>query len=227
MQSAIRPMTEEEVERLGTLAGAAFRAPSWIAALVTGTGIWLALLLGAARVLPRPSPVAGLWFIHILLIVCLSGAFLYFRRRSRAAYERDLAALRACYAGDLHALQLEEWRVRIVAALQVEEFDDEGAQFYLELEDGRVLFVMGQYLWDDDDESPRFPSRELLITRLLHAGDIFDMKYLGEYFSPSAERARFTSEEYADRRVPRDGQILPGPLSRYMVDREVDEDGHD
>jgi hypothetical protein len=217
-------MTEKEVEHLTALAGTAFRAPSGIATLVTGTGMWLALLLAVGLVLPRPSPAGMLVIIHILLVVCLTGAFLFFRRRSRAAYDRDLAALRARYADDLKALQLEEWRVRIVDALQVEEVDDEGAQFFLELEDGRILFVMGQYLWDDDDESPQFPNRELLITRLPHAQDIFDMKYLGEYFPPSAERAPFTGEEYADERVPRDGQILPGPLSRYMIEREIEDD---
>jgi hypothetical protein len=156
----------------------------------------------------------------------VSGAFLFFRRRARAAYDRELAALRARYAADLQALQLEEWRVRIVDALQVEEVEDEGAQFFLELEDGRILFVMGQYLWDADDESAHFPNRELLITRLPHAGDIFDMKCVGEYFPPSAERASFTGAEYAEERVPRDGQILPGPLSRYVVEREMEDDEH-
>jgi len=226
MRTTLRPMTEQEVERLTALAGTAFRAPSWIAALVTGTGMWLALLLAVAFVLPRPSPAAGMWSIGILLAGCLSGAFLFFRRRSRAAYDRDLAAGRARYADDLQARQLEEWRVRIVDALQVDEVEDEGAQFFLELEDGRILFVMGQYLWDADDESPRFPNRELLITRLPHAQDIFDMKCLGEYFPPSAQRAPFTGEEYAGERVPQDGQILPGPLSRYMVEREIEDEEH-
>jgi hypothetical protein len=226
MQSTVRPMTEQEVEQLTALAAAVFRAPSWIAALVAGTGMWLALLFAATFVLPRPSPAAGMWSIHILLVVCLSGAFLFFRRRSRAAYDRDLAVLRARYADDLRALQLEEWRVRIVDALQVEEVDDEGAQFFLELEDGRILFVMGQYLWDADDESPQFPNRELLITRLPHSGDIFDMECVGEYFPPSAERAPFTGQEYADERVPQDGQILPGPLSRYMVERDMEDEEH-
>jgi hypothetical protein len=210
-------MTAEELERLRACADVAFHAPVFIPALVTGTGIWLVSLFAAAGLIRKSAPEARVWYILILLLICVSGAYLYYRKQSRDAHEGALGEMRAHYAADLQAQQLEEWRVHIIDALQVEEFDDEGSQFYLELEDGRVLFVMGQYLWDfeDDDENPLFPNRELLITRLPYAGDIFDMTCLGEHFPPSATRPRFTQEEYTEKRVPEDGQILPGPLSRY------------
>jgi hypothetical protein len=222
MESTFRPMTEEEVARLKSLATGAFYPPVWVAAFATGTIVWLLLGVAAAQVLPRPSPHASMWYVMSPLVACIAGAYVYYRRRENAAYERKVAALRTRYAADLQALQLEQWRVRVVDALQVEELEHEGSQFFLELEDGRVLFVISQDFLNGEGEPPFFPNRELLITRLPHAGDIFEREYVGEYFPPSAERGYFRPEEHVNGSAPRDGQILPGPLSRYLIDRDKD-----
>jgi hypothetical protein len=50
-------------------------------------------------------------------------------------------------------------------AFEVEEFEDEGKHFFLELEDSSVLYLNGQYLYDlvdplEEVEQPRFPCKE-------------------------------------------------------------------
>ena len=68
---------------------------------------------------------------------------------------------------------LESTTFRATRAFGVEEFEDEGLHYFLELTDGRVLFLSGQYLYDyepisDDPETnqPRlFPSTEFTVRR--------------------------------------------------------------
>jgi hypothetical protein len=153
----------------------------------------------------------------VLLLVAVAGSFVYHLRKELRHAKRVAESTRRRYAADLAAQQVEEWRVRVVDAIEVEEFEDEGRQCYLELEDGRVLFVSGQYLYDsdEDDTTPKFPNRDLLITRLPHAGDILDLVRLGEHFPPSFTLPPFTRDDHEHGRVPEDGQLLPGPLSRY------------
>ena len=50
----------------------------------------------------------------------------------------------------------------------MEELEDEGVSYFLELDDGAVLFLSGQYL--DEDESP-FPCTEFIVRRLPADGD--------------------------------------------------------
>jgi hypothetical protein len=188
--------------------GAAF-----LPALIAGTGLWFGLLFAAA-VLGYRGPDLMPFMLYSLPASMLI-AFWYClnkqRRQGRAAAEQH----RALYAADLAGRQMEDWRVRILDAIQVEEFEDEGAQYFLELEDGRVLFLAGQYLYDYAET--QFPNRELVIARLPHAGDIYGLACVGEYFPLSAERPAFTREDYLADTVPIDGQILPGPLSRYLT----------
>lgn len=76
----------------------------------------------------------------------------------------------------------------------------------------------GDYVYPDEHEhTPRFPNRELLITRLPGSGEVFGLECLGEYFPPSAELPPFSKETYESDSVPEDGAILPGPLSRYAT----------
>ena len=66
-----------------------------------------------------------------------------------------------------------EQSFRAVRAFQAEEYGDEGIQYFIELEDGSILFLGGQYLYDyeliDDDpeiNQPRqFPCTEFTIQR--------------------------------------------------------------
>ncbi|MGA0525210.1 hypothetical protein ACO2WH_25480, partial [Escherichia coli] len=41
-------------------------------------------------------------------------------------------------------------RFQATRAFAVEAFEDEGPQYYIELSDGRVLYLNGQYLYDSE-----------------------------------------------------------------------------
>ena len=69
----------------------------------------------------------------------------------------------------------------------MEEFEDEGLHYFIELVDGRVLFLSGQYLYDyepisDDPESnqPRsFPCTEFTVRRHKNDGCVVDLLRAG------------------------------------------------
>jgi hypothetical protein len=229
MQSTLRLMRPEELARIQSFLHV---RPHWayavITALATALVVWVFCLL-ASTFLGMHREVV-LRYMHVALGVTLVGSFAYHFRKQLLQARRSTEKKRQRYAADLAAQQIEEWRVRVVDAIEVEEFEDEGRQCYLELEDGRVLFLSGQYLYDDEDDdegeredegakhkTPRFPNRELLITRLPHAGDVFDLQLLGDHFPPSVTLPPFTRDDHEQDRVPEDGQILPGPLLRYAT----------
>jgi hypothetical protein len=206
-------------EEMARLQGEGKVRPAWdfavLVALVAGGGVWVVSRL-ALGYLPKETADRA---TIVLLAVTMAGTFVYYLANEIRAAKRSAEHSRRRYAADLAAQQVEEWRVRVVDAIEVEEFEDEGRHAYLELKDGRVLFLSGQYLYDndEDDTTPRFPNDELLITRLPHAGDILDLERLGDYLSPSATLPPFVEDDHLNDRVPGDGQILPGPLSRYAT----------
>jgi hypothetical protein len=144
-------------------------------------------------------------------------------RREQQLSRRYTELLRARYEPDLTANEVEEWRVRILDAIKIEDLipEQEGPRFLLELEDGRVLFLSGLYLTQPEREQ-RFPNTELLLTRLPHAGDTLALECLGEYLAPSFQLPPFLPEDWTADVMPRDGQIVPGPFADYKV--ELDED---
>jgi hypothetical protein len=180
--------------------------------LMYGTGLWMIVLLvlGAAGLRGAAAVPYMLWPLPVSMLL----AWRYYLYRDRRERHREADRRRARFAADREAGQAEEWRVRVRDAILVHPIEDESSQFYLELEDGRVLFLESRFL-DEEWHGQQFPNRELLITRLPHAGDVLNLQCLGECFAPSAERAHFTHAEYEDGVVPQDGQMLEGPLSRY------------
>lgn len=112
--------------------------------------------------------------------------------------------------------RFEDWRIRVVDAIALQLDEDTGSQFYLELEDGRVLVLGEAWFEIDDKDNPWAPSRELIVTRLPQPrhGIILDVQRLGESFTPSYTREVPEEESFSDR-IQDDGDILAGPLSRY------------
>lgn len=100
-------------------------------------------------------------------------------------------------------------------AFGVEEPEDEGLHYFLELVDGRVLYLGGQYLYDyepitDDPEvnqSRRFPCTEFTIRRHKAEGYVAEVVCRGTAIEPEFV-ARPTARNWSPVGDPLDGQVL-------------------
>jgi len=104
---------------------------------------------------------------------------------------------------------------RALRAFAVEEFEDEGPHYYIELADGKVLYLNGQYLYDfepisDDPElnQPRlFPCSQFEVLRHKDAGYVIDIVLSGEVLDPELTARPYNKAEWK-RGVPDDGEII-------------------
>jgi hypothetical protein len=101
-------------------------------------------------------------------------------------------------------------------AFRVEEYEDEGLHYYIELSDGRVLFLSGQYLYDfepitDDPElnqERRFPCTEFTILRHKSERYVLDIRCAGQVLEPEVTAPPFGEDVWQNAAVPRDGAVL-------------------
>jgi hypothetical protein len=126
---------------------------------------------------------------------------------------RDVARLSARFGKpdalrqDLEDGQAEEVSYEAVDAIQVEEDSDLGSNYYVRLNDGQVLFLCGQYLYELED-AQTFPSTQFTLVRTPHARMFLDLRVSGSYLRPSTTRPRFTDQEYRSGVVPHNGDLL-------------------
>jgi len=100
-------------------------------------------------------------------------------------------------------------------AFQVEEFEDEGSHYFIELDDGSVLYLSGQYLCDfeaiDDDpelNQPRqFPCTSFTLIRHKEAGFVMDILCSGEVLEPESIAPSFNKDDWR-RGIPEDGERI-------------------
>lgn len=174
----------------------------WPAVMVVLVGLGLYYLKTGART-----------FIESLFVLLVGAAglagYLYLRR----LFRRAAAADQSSGQRDLEAGEVDETQFEVVDAIEVAEEEDEGRHFYLRLADGRVLFLSGQYLYDDV-ASKRFPAARVTVTRAPVSGIVLSMRAEGAYVAPSAVRPSFTERERARGRVPDDGDILETDFDR-------------
>jgi len=108
---------------------------------------------------------------------------------------------------------LETTAFEATRAFAVEEFEDEGSSYFLELADRRVLFLTGQYLYeyepDTYEKQPRaFPCRKFSVRRHKTERYAVDIQCRGSVLEPEAVAPPFT-EQYLDRDDrPGDGDVI-------------------
>lgn len=102
-------------------------------------------------------------------------------------------------------------------AFGVREFDDEGLHYFLELADGRVLFLSGQYLCDyepitdpDEDvsEPRRFPCTDFTIRRHKTERYVVEIICRGTVIEPEFIAPPFPKHERWSGCIPEDGQLI-------------------
>ena len=111
-------------------------------------------------------------------------------------------------------------RFQATRAFEVEEREDEGRHLYLELHDGRVLFLCGQYLYDYDEisddpemnQKATFPCTEFVLKRHKTEGWVHSIECGGSLIR-SLGRLPHYSKAYIKRYgFPEDGQVFEEPL---------------
>jgi len=69
-------------------------------------------------------------------------------------------------------------------ALLIEEVDYEGSQYFIEMKNGRVLYLRGQYLYDyepsDEDQPLKFPTAFFTVRRHKEKGYVVDILRHGD-----------------------------------------------
>jgi hypothetical protein len=188
--------------------------------LLTAFPIWFALLYVNMLLLPRHDVIETAFAFGTLVASLYFTFRFYMKRHAKVLLARNATAVaeaEARLAAYRKIEHVEVWNVRIADALEVEIDEDTGSQFYLQLEDGRVLVLDEEWLERDDEERPWAPNRELIVTRLPPPHHrILDVRCVGAFFDPSHTREP-TAQEWEHYGIRGDGEILPGPLSRYTT----------
>ena len=203
--SSTRKLTEEERAALQSLAADNLFSPLATAkrfgfyALVTGLPvIWLLNFVHSLR--PALPYAIG----AIILAWAVYGTREYLRStrpreyelHEHEAYRRDLAQ---------GVAEVQTFRVR--ECYRLAELEDEGSSYYLHLEDGSVLFLSGQYLYEPE-EKKQFPCTEFDIVRAPDSRVLLGLVCRGLYLPPIKRLRAFSLAELRDGQAPEDGEIV-------------------
>jgi hypothetical protein len=187
------------------------------AARVIGAAIFaFALMLGLAGLasylgLFAYPAITGI-AIGVLMVLGIIGALALFNIRGKSATgPSDEEQIRALEANGL----LADEDYAATRAFEVEEFEDEGMHFFVELEDGRVLFLSGQYLYDYEPDARagkprRFPCSAFTVRRHKVERYAVDLICNGKIIEPEVLAPAFGEEVWTDGAVPGDGEIISG-----------------
>jgi hypothetical protein len=96
-------------------------------------------------------------------------------------------------------------------AFRVEDFKGEGPHYFLELEEGGILHLSGKYLYHyepGDGQLRHFPCTRFTVRRHAQLGHVVDILCGGLIIEPEIEAPPYTARDFANRAIPRDGEIL-------------------
>jgi hypothetical protein len=154
-----------------------------------------------------------IWAVGGLLALCLLGLavialWLFSPKLPEAAAPDAEETIRRLDAQRL----LDTREFLATRAFGVDEFEDEGLHYYVELDDKRVLFLSGQYLYeyepDPKSDRPRaFPCTEFTIRRHKREGYVVSMECRGQVLEPEVVTAPFRTMDWEDE-IPRDGDVI-------------------
>lgn len=101
-------------------------------------------------------------------------------------------------------------------AFEIEEFEDEGRHYFIELADGSVLYLNGQYLYDYGDEqdgsvqpsSQSFPNTDFTLLRHRTDNYVLDIVRRGAFLPPETVGPSFQLDHYDSPNAPEDGDVI-------------------
>ena len=162
----------------------------------------------------EPPWLMVLFFICVLFVLGATSLFVFNRSGCRPcplgkSAEEQIADLER--QGLLRSETFHATR-----AFQVDEFEDEGLHYFIELADLTVLYLNGQYLCEyeeitDDPEfnqPRRFPCTEFTIRRHKNENYVVDIACQGNVLQPECLAPTFGEDVFKAGAVPEDGQIF-------------------
>ena len=185
------------------------------AGLFVFTGLLAAVgLLGAFRVSATAPPLLVAFILVVVMIGLIAAAMALFSPGKPLGAAPSVEQL----AQELEAQGLlMSQHFTVTRAFEVEEFEDEGLHYYLELVDGRVLFMTGQYLYDyepidetDDGEAEprRFPCSTFVVRRHRTERYVLDIQCAGQTMEPELTAPPFGEDVWREGSIPEDGAII-------------------
>lgn len=179
--------------------------------------LWYACLLAALAVGLRFRD--SLWGGYVLAVAAgaLAAPFAVRIKRWRDARRPPPVDVRVLLEAEG---KLASQAFRATRAFFVDEYEDLGIHYYIALEDGRVLHLCGQYLYDyepyEEDEAGdlgqegpwrrRFPCTEFTILRHRDKGYVVDIVCAGRPLEPEVRARALTRREWMA--APPDGAII-------------------
>lgn len=160
-----------------------------------GGTIALVTLLASTSMEQLPSViVVGLLFVLILALVLAALWLFNLKGKLPVNLTSPEQRVRELESAGL----LESTDFRAVRAFEVREWEDEGLHYFIELADGRVLYLEGQYLYEyqqisDDPElnqPRRFPCTDFTIRRHRLRGTSSKYSAVARCSSPSSSPSR-------------------------------------
>jgi hypothetical protein len=179
--------------------------------ILFGLGV-VGLLLGLAPATILKQFGVSISVLRLVMLLGFVAGFtigIVILRKERGSFRQR----RASYRRDFEAGEVEILHCTATGALKVEEFEDEGPGFFLSVEDSKVLFLQGQYLFELD-ESRLFPSSVFEVVRAPHSGLVLGVNCLGDAILPARTRGPFTDDEY----VPENGELLSATFNSLDAD---------
>jgi len=166
-------------------------------------GLWFPRLLPGSIAVPLciTSLIAGTWL----------GIRLFGKETPNPIEELEAMGL----------AEVEEYKT--LRSFEVEEIEDEGFHFFLELEGGDVLFLCGQYLYEiaEDEgqkEKPTFPCAHFRIKRHKIERWVYEVEPLSPHIPPE-EKLPHYSEVYIQKHgFPEDGAIYTQPYEELKAE---------
>jgi hypothetical protein len=142
---------------------------------------------------------------YLSVLVLVIAIMLNYPRLPRQAMVND-------FADELEARNLlNSSTFRAERAFRVDEFNEEGPHYFLELEDGGILHLSGKYLYEYEplDGSPRhFPCTEFALRSHAETGYVVDLICGGLIIEPEVEAPAYSAADFAQHRIPQDRTIL-------------------
>jgi len=149
--------------------------------------------------------LAGVLFAYLCVLILVAAVMLNYPRTPRQVLVND-------FIDELEARDRLTCASFVVdRAFRVEGARAEGPHYFLELEDGGIFHLCGNYLYNYEpiEGAPRhFPCTRFTVRRHAEAGYVVDLVCGGLVIEPEIEAPPFTAQDFAEGRVPGDGVIL-------------------